>query len=146
MVRWMRWHCPPDTRFKPWRSEVEHITSRSRRIPTILNLYEWASLDKLHNHTGMAIVQLLLTTSERERNIYFPWNLNATAVDEPAISDFPSMQLLPLHPVDRPTPLSDWYNYLCQFLTNTIHWPTVVLMSQTVDLIRPAWQNVAFVG
>ena len=26
----------------PWRSEVEHATSRSRRLPTLLNLYEWA--------------------------------------------------------------------------------------------------------
>ena len=28
-----------DSKFKPWRSEVEHATSRSRRLPTIL--YEW---------------------------------------------------------------------------------------------------------
>ena len=27
MVRWLRWHCPP---------EAEHATSRSRRLPTIL--------------------------------------------------------------------------------------------------------------
>ena len=25
-----------------WWSEVEHVTSRSQRLPTILNLYEWA--------------------------------------------------------------------------------------------------------
>ena len=42
MVRWTRWHCPPDTRFEPWWSEAEHATSRSQRLPTILNLYEWA--------------------------------------------------------------------------------------------------------
>ena len=44
MVRWMRWHCPPDTgfEFEPSRSEAEHATSRSRRLPIILNLYEWA--------------------------------------------------------------------------------------------------------
>ena len=36
MVRWERWHCPPDTGFEPWRSEAEHATSRSRRLPTIL--------------------------------------------------------------------------------------------------------------
>ena len=28
-------------KFKPWRSEVEYATSRSRRLPTILNFYEW---------------------------------------------------------------------------------------------------------
>ena len=26
-----------DSKFKPWRSEAEHATSRSRRLPTILN-------------------------------------------------------------------------------------------------------------
>ena len=31
-----------DWKFEPWRSEVEHATSRLRRFPTILNLYEWA--------------------------------------------------------------------------------------------------------
>ena len=38
MVRWLRWHCPPDTgfEFEPWRSEAEHATSRSRRLSTIL--------------------------------------------------------------------------------------------------------------
>ena len=38
MVRWLRWHCPPDqdSKFEPWRSEAEHATSRSRRFPTIL--------------------------------------------------------------------------------------------------------------
>ena len=28
-------------KFEPWRSEVEHATSRSRRFPTILNIYEY---------------------------------------------------------------------------------------------------------
>ena len=28
-----------DWTFPPWRSEVEHATSRLRRFPTILNLY-----------------------------------------------------------------------------------------------------------
>ena len=32
----------PDSKFEHWRSEVEHATSRSRRLHTILNLYEWA--------------------------------------------------------------------------------------------------------
>ena len=38
MVRWLRWHCPSDTGFEiePWRSEAEHATSRSRRLPIIL--------------------------------------------------------------------------------------------------------------
>ena len=31
-----------DSKFKPWRSEAEYDTSRSRRLPTILNLGEWA--------------------------------------------------------------------------------------------------------
>ena len=31
-----------DSTFERWRSEAEHATSRSRRLPTIWNLYEWA--------------------------------------------------------------------------------------------------------
>ena len=37
MVRWKRWHCPPDTGFESWRSEAEHATSRSQKLPTILS-------------------------------------------------------------------------------------------------------------
>ena len=33
-----RWHCE----FEPWRSEAEHATYRSRRLPTIWNLHKWA--------------------------------------------------------------------------------------------------------
>ena len=40
VVRWMRWHCPPDTGFEIWKAK--HATCRSRRLPTILNLHEWA--------------------------------------------------------------------------------------------------------
>ena len=41
---WMRWHClqTQDSKFEPCRSEAEHATYQSRRLPTILNLYEWA--------------------------------------------------------------------------------------------------------
>ena len=35
-----------DLKFQPWRSEVEHATSWSRRLPTILNVYEWAGKKK----------------------------------------------------------------------------------------------------
>ena len=31
-----------DSKFEHRRSETEHATSRLRRLPTILNLYEWA--------------------------------------------------------------------------------------------------------
>ena len=31
-----------DSKFKPWRSEVEHATSQSRRFPTILHFYKRA--------------------------------------------------------------------------------------------------------
>ena len=30
-----------NSKFGPWRSEVEHATSWSQRFPTILNLYKW---------------------------------------------------------------------------------------------------------
>ena len=40
MSRWLRWHCRQDTGFG--RSDAEHATCRSRRFPTIFNLYECA--------------------------------------------------------------------------------------------------------
>ena len=44
MLRWMIWHCPPDTdsKFESWWSEAAPATSLSRRLFTILILYEWA--------------------------------------------------------------------------------------------------------
>ena len=44
MVIWMRWHCPPDTWFEiePCWSAAKHVISRSCRLPTIFNLYDWA--------------------------------------------------------------------------------------------------------
>ena len=30
-----------DSKFEPWRSEAEHATSRSRRLPTILTFTRW---------------------------------------------------------------------------------------------------------
>ena len=58
-------------KFESWRSEAEHTTSRSRRLPTISNLYEWA-----------------------RRKHLFLWNFKAIWVGfERAISDFPSRQL-----------------------------------------------------
>ena len=44
--RWNEWDATAlqtdDSKFEPWRSEAEHATSRSRRLPIILNRYEWA--------------------------------------------------------------------------------------------------------
>ena len=37
MVLWCGWGWTHDSKFKPWRSEAEHATSRSRRLPTILS-------------------------------------------------------------------------------------------------------------
>ena len=44
MVRWLRWHCPPDTGFE---MRALTIWGRARYLPVkeapqILNLYEWA--------------------------------------------------------------------------------------------------------
>ena len=46
MVRWIRWHCPPDTEFAIRALAVwgRHATYRSRRLPTIFNLHEWAEI------------------------------------------------------------------------------------------------------
>ena len=65
-----------DSKFEHWRSEVEHATSRSRRLPTILNIYEsvgknnFVSL-KLEGKSGIRSrdlrhsKQVALTTSPR---------------------------------------------------------------------------------
>ena len=80
MMRWMRWHwMTQNSKFEPWRSDAENATSRSRRLPTIFNFYEWA------------------------RKKHFVWNLNARAGFELAIFDFPSRQLHPLHQGPRPS-------------------------------------------
>ena len=44
MVRWMRWHRPPDTGFEIRALAVwgRDATSRARRLPTIFYFYEWA--------------------------------------------------------------------------------------------------------
>ena len=55
-----------DSKFVPWRSEAEHATSRSRRLPTILKLYEWAEKKhfvylKLEGESGVWTSDLLLS-------------------------------------------------------------------------------------
>ena len=69
---WGRWDEWDDTAlqtqysmFEPWRSEAEHATSRSRRLPTILNLCEWAGKKhfislKLEVKSGVRISDLWL--------------------------------------------------------------------------------------
>ena len=78
-----------DSKFEPWewRSEAEHATSRSRRLPTILNLYEWAEKKhsislKLDGHSGVQTRDyrlskhctktpaLILVWSNRSENIH----------------------------------------------------------------------------
>ena len=64
--------------FEPRRSDVEHATSRSQRLPILLNLYELA---------GKKHVSL---------------KLECQCGTEPAISDVSSRQLQPLHWGPRP--------------------------------------------
>ena len=42
------------TKFELWRSEAEHVTTRSQRLPTTLNLYHWTrkQLFYLNNRVG----------------------------------------------------------------------------------------------
>ena len=42
-----------DSKFESLRSEAEHATSRSRRLPTILNLNEWAGKNIFFFETWM---------------------------------------------------------------------------------------------
>ena len=55
-----------DSKFKPWWAEVEHATSRSRRLPIILNFYEWARKKhfvslKLEGHSRLRTSYLRLS-------------------------------------------------------------------------------------
>ena len=49
MLRWMKWHFPPDTELYPYGSEAEYATAPSRKLPT----------------------KLFFFTSERGRNFCF---------------------------------------------------------------------------
>ena len=71
----MRWHCPPDTGFE---IRALAVWGRARYF---------------------SITKYWIFRSERGRNILFLWNLNARVGFEPAITDFPSKQLKPLHHV-----------------------------------------------
>ena len=69
---WGWWYEWGDTALQTHDSKLSpvglrHVNSRSWRLPTIFNLYDWA-----------------------ERKHFVIWNLNARAWDKPAISDFPS--------------------------------------------------------
>ena len=80
---WDEWYdFPPDihcnSKFESWRSEAEHTTSRSRRLSTILILYEWAGKKhfvslKLEGQSGVRThdlrlsKQAILTTAPDQR-------------------------------------------------------------------------------
>ena len=75
-----------DSKLELWRSGVEHATSPSRMLPTILNLYEWTGKKHIFFKTW-------IITSEQGWNILFLRNLNARVGFKPAFTDFPSRQL-----------------------------------------------------
>ena len=54
-----------NSQFEPWWSEAENATFRSRRLPTILNLYEWAG--KKH----LVYLKLECQSRVRTRNLRF---------------------------------------------------------------------------
>ena len=79
MMRWMRWHCPPDTGF-----EI--------RALAVWGLTRYLSVTETpHN--------IAYFTSKQRRNISFLWNLKARVEFEPAISDFPNQAALTTAPV-----------------------------------------------
>ena len=62
-----------DLKFDPWQSEAEHAASRSRRLPTILNLYEWAGnklVFLLHTGASVTSIQLNSTLINRYITLY----------------------------------------------------------------------------
>ena len=61
-----------DSRFELWRPEVKHANSRSRRLPTILNLYEWAGKKHFEGQIGV-----------RARDIWLPKQAALTTAPRP---------------------------------------------------------------
>ena len=62
MVRWIRWHWIQNSSL---RSKVEHATSRSRKLATVLNLHEYAGKKhcvslKLESQSGVRARDLRL--------------------------------------------------------------------------------------
>ena len=58
-----------DSKFESWRSEAEHATSRSRRLTTIVNLYEWTGKKhfvplKLESQSGATLFELVRVIAE----------------------------------------------------------------------------------
>ena len=69
-------------KFYPWRSEAEHATSRSRSLPTILNIYEstekkqFVSLN-LEGQSGVRTRDLRLSNQTALTNTPWPQPLIA---------------------------------------------------------------------
>ena len=60
-----------DSKLEPWRFEGEHVTSRPRRLPTILHPYEWAG--KKHFVSLKLEGQSGIQTSYRARSAVRQW-------------------------------------------------------------------------
>ena len=63
-----------DSKFEPGRSEAEQATSRSRRLPTILDIYEWAGKKhfvslKLEGQSGVRTRDLRLSKQAALTNV-----------------------------------------------------------------------------
>ena len=136
-VRWMRWHCPPDTEFE---IRALAIWGRARYLTV---------MEAPHN--------IEYVMSERERNMLFLCNLNARAGLEPAIFDL----LQRWHNIE--TSLGKClifvgggggiasYRVSSVYPANRSRWPKVVLMliqrwSQWANIKATLVQCVIFYG
>ena len=96
MVRWVRWHCPPDTRFEI-RAQAGNAISRSRRLPTILCFTSGRGRNilvsfKLPTNRGPGEENLILNTFRPNCNkdqIFFSYEPPETWIHSQIISGGP---------------------------------------------------------
>ena len=93
---WDEWDDPAlqtqDSKFEPWWSEANHVTSWSRRFPTILNFYEW--VEKKHfvslKPEGQSGVQI--------RDLWLSKQAALTTAPGPPLSGMQGSRILPISP------------------------------------------------
>ena len=104
-----------DSKSEPWRSVAEHAASRSQRLSTILNLYEWAGKKqfvslKLEGQSGV-----------RTRDLRLPKQAALTTALSPPP---PPLQIQGSKFVTHPSTTAPDYIWLFIFITtlSTIFW------------------------
>ena len=128
-----------DSKFEPWRSEAEHATSRSRRLPTILTFTRgwgrniFVSFKPLRPGTEP---QTLAQVDRRFIKIITHYDITHTTYSN-LISVNDMIKELTFFGDCRGN--RSWWQPCWQYPAFTMHWPNVALM---FDQRRRRWLNV----